>query len=264
MLTKTGAAAVFDLAGVRRAPKADAPLDGPLPAEPPFVVKPDFGFGSQLVKVVRDEAQWRAYADVARTPSGVRARYGRAYFADEPGLLDRFVAEPLLDGTFLSVPFVWDGAAVTAFPVSGAEAASTASTDFHWERFEAPARIDPAAFAALESDLARLAGPCELRPGVFEAELLLLAGGELCFLEFSPRPTGGVVPELVWHAYGVDIDELAVRCFLGERPAVARDAARPVLGVRSPAAAPPDESLELLSEQAGAGGRLVDRVYAAA
>lgn len=182
----------------------------------PVVVKPDFGFASMLVRRITSPVDWRSFVEVAGRPERwpLRADYATGILG-RPELLNAFLVEPdLSGGTFLSVAFAWDGQKSTAFPVAGLQAESSALSNFAWRQFVAPAALTPQQLAELEEDLAALARVGVTRPGVYEAELLATPNGPV-YLEFSPRPTGGLVPDLVRHAYGVDIDRAAVRLFLG-------------------------------------------------
>lgn len=236
-VTKVAMADMLTAAKLDVVPKE--PFDLGRPPEPtgyPFTVKPDFGFASQLVYRITGPREWTDYLETARTPSAwpLRQSYGAAYYDSVPGLLDRFVREPDLSGLdFLSVPYLWDGDGATALPVSGLKAVATANTSFAWRGFRAPSGLDEASLTTLDTALERLSRHLQLRPGVYEVEALWGPDAGFLFLEFSPRPTGGLVPDLVHNAYGVDIDDLAVRAFLGHEIAqVRRRAAGSFLGLR--------------------------------
>lgn len=235
--TKTEMRQFLDRAGVPVPPAVTVDLGAPMPAPqpPPFVIKPDFGFASQLVRRVPDELVWRDFLAVAADPHRwpARERFAQSIFGDRPRLLDRFLIEPDLSSLrFLSIPFIYDGTCARAFVVEGAAPESSAITDFAWRRFTAPTTLHADQIAPIEQDLLCIARTARCRPGVYHAEVLWGEEGHY-FLEFSPRPTGGIVPDLVHHAYGVDIDDEAIGLFRGFGPRAPRPVRGSYVGIRA-------------------------------
>ncbi|MEU3036780.1 hypothetical protein [Streptomyces griseoaurantiacus] len=236
-VTKRAMADLLVAGGLTVTPKEPFSLRaaGGLDPEFPFVAKPDFGFASQLVCRIDDAEAWARYLRTAADPAAwpLRARYGEAFYGSVPDLLDGFVMEPDLSALdFLSVPYLFDGRTATALPVSGLNSQATANTTFAWRGFRTPTGLGEEALTELDGLLTKLSTHLELRRGIYEVEALWGPADGFRFLEFSPRPTGGLVPDLVQHAYGVDIDDLAVAAFLGEPVSVNRPRPGTFLGLR--------------------------------
>lgn len=267
-ITKSSQSWLFEAARVPRPDAVWFTLDVQEPPRPyPFVVKPDFGFASQLAMRVRDADDWSTFLAAAAEPTlwPLRRSYANAFLDDPDGALRAFVAEEDLSaGQFLSVPFLYDGSVAVAWIVDGGQVRRSAVTDFQWATFEAPTSLTPAQVATVEVELAALAGAAGCRPGVYEAELIHLGTGSR-YLEFSPRPTGGTVPDLVRHAYGVDIDELAVGAFLGEVPeALGTTSPHVYRALRGGWDGGAEDGWRLVSRAGrdSAGRRLVDEIWA--
>jgi hypothetical protein len=268
-VTKTGMDAFLQKAGVPRIESHPVLLGEPalIPREPPFVVKPDFGFASQLAMRIQDPTDWARFASAAKDSSlwPLRDEYAQSLFQDRDGLLDRFVLQPDLSGAlFLSVPFVFSEGRVTAFVTEGTQTVASAVTSFAWRGFRAPTSLPEAAVAEIEADLTAIARTASCRPGVYEAELMW-APEQHWILEFSPRPTGGLVPDLVAHAYGLDIDRLAIQLFRGDQPAFeCRPSGERFLGQRcTGVSTPPTRGAELVcvDERDSAGTTVRDEVW---
>lgn len=269
-ILKSEAAAALGSRGVatpRREVLGELPAK--LPAEPPFVVKPDFGFASDLVRVIRDRDGWIEYRTAALDAAAfpLRRRYATELFGEDADqVLRRYVVEPFLEGwSMVSLPFaVAPEGAVAAYPVDGVEAGSSARSDFLWMTFSAPSAAPHGAQAVLTDLATRLRDGFSLAPGVYECELLLAQDGRsVRVLEFSPRPTGGLVPDLVWHALGIDIDALAVELALGRDVRLAPPWSRQVLGRRRRAAsdaADPAEHVLQSRERRGAHELVIDEI----
>ncbi|MEU9372566.1 hypothetical protein AB0D94_02095 [Streptomyces sp. NPDC048255] len=189
----------------------------------PLVVKPDFGFASMLVKRVADVRALDAYERSFRQlrERSLLTEYD-AFIADYPDADPRgIVVEPDLGGStlFLTVPFlVRDGELVGSFPIRGVGRRGDELTDFHWNAFQC-GDVSQGALAALDRDLRLLTKGLELSGGVYEIEALWDEEREVLYvLEFSPRVTGGFIPELVRRTTGVDIELLGLLYFLGVEP----------------------------------------------
>lgn len=219
-VTKTEMRSFLERVGVplTAATPFDLGVYEPEPMTMPYVVKPDFGFASQLVMRVCGPNDWEDFRAAAldRSLWPLRHEYSKTLFSAREGLLNRFLAEEdYSSAQFLSVPFVFAEDAAVAYVVEGTRTDSSPITHFAWRGFQAPTNLSNDDIGFLEAELATIARAASCRPGVYEAEILWTPR-EHWVLEFSPRPTGGLVPDLVFHAYGVDIDRLAVQLFRGD------------------------------------------------
>lgn len=239
----------------------------PMPRELPFVIKPEFGFASQLVMRIEHSSDWARFL-IAASDSSLwpqRQQYAETLFGAREGLLDRFVIQPDKSAArFLSVPFIFDQGEASAFVTEGIRADVSAITNFAWRDFRAPTSLTDVAVTALEGELAEVAQTASCRPGVYEAELLWTPT-EHWILEFSPRPTGGLVPDLVAQAYGLDIDRAAIELFRGDQPVI-RSSTSPdrFLGKRvtGPSMSPSDGAkLVCVDERDSAGTLLRDEIW---
>ncbi|MEV6823580.1 ATP-grasp domain-containing protein [Amycolatopsis sp. NPDC051102] len=221
MLVKTKLAAVLGELGVTVVAKHKLDLVDDRAALPyPAVVKPDFGFASMLVKRVADAGGLAEYERSYRQlrERSLLAEYDRFLAgypdADPSGI----VLEPDLSGDtlFLTVPFlVRAGELAGFFPVRGLAQRRDELTDFHWCAF-GTGGVPPEAEAALDRDLRLIAKGLRLTGGVYEIEALWEERtATLHVLEFSPRVTGGLIPELVRRSTGVDVELLGLLYFLG-------------------------------------------------
>lgn len=237
------------------------------PPRRPFIVKPDFGFASQLVMRIETATDWDRFVAAAGDSSlwPLRREYADLLFADRAEILEHFLIQPdLTAARFLSVPFVFRHGSATAYVTEGASAVKSPATSFAWRVFKAPTSLSATAVERLEHDLAAVARAAGCRDGVYEAELLWTPP-QHWIVEFSPRPTGGLVPELVECAYGVDIDRVAVQLLMGLEPDVAAMASADVfMGRRVEGAAEPlgeERSLVHVDERVSAGTPLRDEVW---
>jgi hypothetical protein len=217
----------------------------------PHILKPNFGFASTLVKRVRSLADVDDYLrsyDAIRSESPL-AEYEAFARAHVPDALE-VVVEPdhSQSSRFVTAPVrVCEGTLVGVYPIFGAAAVSGTTTDFHWSGFET-AEPDVGLVAALRRDLARLIDIFGLTGGVYEIEVLYdELSGNVRFLEFSPRVTGGLLPDLIQQATGVDLHRLGLLYFLGlsadlpvEHPMRALTLTREVIPGADEAAASPD------------------------
>ena len=221
MLTKADASRELAAAGVTVLPKRRLRPGGEVPpaGEFPLVAKPNFGFASILVKRVPDPQALERYLqdfDRLRAQSmlEVYADFAREHIG--PAAYD-VVCEPDLseqDSFFLTVPFlVQDGELRRLFPILGLDTRADRLTDFSWSRFHT-GPTPPGAHEALARELELLVAGFGLSGGVYEIEALY-AGGRAHVLEFSPRVTGGLIPELVRLATGVDLHTHGLLYFLG-------------------------------------------------
>ncbi|MEU9132851.1 hypothetical protein AB0D08_32895 [Kitasatospora sp. NPDC048540] len=192
----------------------------------PLIAKPDFGFASMLVKRIPDA---RALEEYERSYRELRERsllteyddFIAAYPDADPW---NVILEPdLTRGTlFLTVPFlVRDGDLAGMFPVQGVGRRGDELTDFHWSAFHC-GDVPENAANALRRDLELIIEGLELTGGVYEIEALYDERHDtLHVLEFSPRVTGGFIPELVRRTTGVDVELLGLQHFLGIEPTTA-------------------------------------------
>jgi thymidylate kinase len=224
MLVKTRLAAELVNAGVTVAPKWPLPqVADPLTLPYPLVAKPNFGFASMLVKRIPDAAALSAYRrdyDRLRQRS-LLTEYDD--FADRCTDADpaEVIVEPDLTAStiFLTVPFLVHGGTIAGiFPIRGEGQRHDDLTDFHWNAFRY-GEVPDGAVTALHRDLPRLVDAFALTGGVYEVEALYDETADVLYvLEFSPRVTGGFIPELVRRSTGVDLDFLGILYFLGAGP----------------------------------------------
>lgn len=188
-----------------------------LPVDPPFVIKPDFSFASQLAMRIANQDDWCCFLAAARDPALWEPRrvHAALFFAADERLLDRFVIQPdLSQATFLTISFAFIDGVATSFIASGEKVVASAATSFAWRGFAAPVTLPNTAVQEIDAELGRMALAVGCRNGVYAAELLR-NDAEHWYLEFEPRPQSGLIPDLLLHAFGVDIDELAIDLFHG-------------------------------------------------
>lgn len=188
-----------------------------LPAKLPFVIKPDFGFASQLAMRITNLDDWNRFLAAANNPELWESRkvYADLLFAADESLLDRFVVQPdLSQSMFLTVSFVFVDGVATSFIASGEKTQASAATSFAWRGFAAPGALPHDAIRTIDLELGRMAQMANCRNGVYAAELLW-TDSRHWYLEFEPRPQSGLVPDLLLYAFGVDIDEIAIALFHG-------------------------------------------------
>jgi hypothetical protein len=249
MLTKAEMAAALSAAGVgvtRKYRLADVRDPASLPY--PLIAKPNFGFASTLVKRIPNVDSLRKYQEEfaeLRQRSLLTEYDGFAVGCLGADLLE-VVLEPDLSRLtrFLTIPFlVRDGKLTQYFPITGLSQHRSELTDFEWTGFHTgPVRH---AATAIEKVLSRLIPVLGLTGGVYEIEALYDdAEDRLFVLEFSPRVTGGSIPQLIQLAFGVDLDFLGMLNFLGVsvQPAQVHAARTLVLTIRR-AESPVDSEL---------------------
>jgi biotin carboxylase len=79
-----------------------------------------------------------------------------------------------------------------------------------------PASLDPERFAAAEELVVRIVGALGLRTGIAFPQLIAATDGSLRVIEVAARIPGGQMADLVRHAVGVDLVEVALRQALGD------------------------------------------------
>ena len=215
MLTKLEMHAALCRAGVSSLPKT--PLNQlKRPLSRPVIVKPNFGFASTLVQRIGSDVELDVYLssyDQLRQQSIVapyQLEYLSRYRAAE---LEQILVEPdVSTGVFLSVPFVvTDGRLASSWPVVGAQHEKTADTHFRWLGFRAPAGLTEEIRSRLDATLDALARAFTCGSLICEAEIIIdPCDGTPWVLEFSPRVTGGSIPQLIYHAHGIDLERLMI------------------------------------------------------
>lgn len=265
MLTKIDMSAGLEAAGVRVIPKTILGVQGNDCPSFPFVVKPNVGFASVLVRRIASRAELDEYCARFADNIGeslVQWYQGEYFSASAPTVL---VEPEIADGKFVSVSMcAVRGELAALFMVEGVERISNATSDYQWRKFRAPAALSPRSAGAIRQEMEKAVKAFATDHAVFEAEVLVDAVTEEPFvLEFSPRIVGGFIPELILHSFGVDLERAALAFALGIHAELAENAARRCLLINrddTSAGLP----LTLLSAQSRTLGhrRIVDEVYA--
>lgn len=181
---------------------ADAALDAVARTGLPVVLKPVDGSGSTGVRLCGSlpEAAEQAARLLART-------YNERGIPTVPGLL----VEEFVDGPEFSVEVFGDTPVVVVGKHLGA------APHFVEIGHDVPAPV-PAATARLLADTAVTAvGALGLGHGAAHVELRLTPAGPVV-IEVNPRLAGGMIPELVRSALGIDLVAAQVGAAIGRRP----------------------------------------------
>ncbi|MBQ0852811.1 ATP-grasp domain-containing protein [Streptomyces sp. BH-SS-21] len=181
---------------------AGAVLDAVGRTGPPVVLKPADGSGSTGVRLCRDRAQAAEHAArlLART-------HNERGIPTAPGLL----VEEYVDGPEFSVEVFGR----TAVAVVGKHLG--AAPHFVETGHDVPAPV-PTGTAQLLADTAVAAVKAlGLGHGAAHVELRLAARGPV-LIEVNPRLAGGMIPELIRSALGIDLVAAQVGAALGHRP----------------------------------------------
>ena len=164
-----------------------------------MVLKPIVGTGSAGVRACRTIAQVREQATLLVALAGTPPR---------------FLVESLVTGPEFSVE-VFGGRVV------GLTRKHLGSAPYFVEvGHDYPASVTPAVSRALRETVVRATALLGLGWGPLHLELRMHAGRAVV-MEVNPRLAGGMIPELVRHAEGIDLLRETVRAVVGARPAIA-------------------------------------------
>ncbi|MEU3060568.1 pyridoxal-phosphate dependent enzyme [Streptomyces subrutilus] len=179
----------------------------------PCVVKPADDSGSTNVLLCTDEAQVRAHAErVLAIGTNVRGM----------PTARTVLVEEYLDAPEYSVEmFSWDGRAecvgITAKSV-------TATPHFVEHRHLFPAPLPAATAQRITETVTAALDAAGVRLGATHTEVKLTADGP-ALIEINPRPAGGMIPELIRLATGLDLLQEQLRAALGRAPRLKAEAA---------------------------------------
>ncbi|MFC3965634.1 ATP-grasp domain-containing protein [Nocardia jiangsuensis] len=172
----------------------------------PVVVKPVRGSGSVGVRLCRDPGEAVAFAE-----------YSLARRTNERGMPEpaRLVIEQYIDGPEYSVE-MFDGQIIgtTAKHLGPPPSFVEVGHDF-------PATLDPVSAAAIGDCATDAVQALGVGWGAAHVEIRLGPSGPM-IIEVNPRLAGGMIPELVRAAYGVDLVDCVVARACGAQPKLGR------------------------------------------
>ncbi len=181
----------------------------------PFVAKPNFGFGSIMVKQIADDEDLVAYKNIfsEQMQNSAVEYYQEKYFKDIGNYI--VYEEDCSDYDFYSVPFIFDKLSDTVeeFPILGLNKFKNLQySDYYWSSFlYNPSQLSSRLKTKIHSLLIRLATSFCLASMVCMAELLVNeVTGDVKLVEFSPRRPGGKLSQLIYMSTGVDLELVAI------------------------------------------------------
>jgi biotin carboxylase len=162
----------------------------------PLVLKPRAESGSTGVRLVRDADELVAH--FGRLASRTVNERGQA-------LRGEALAEELLEGPEYSVETLTTPGAEPSTTVVAVTAKHLSAAPYFVETgHDVPAALSPAAREALAAEALAALRAVSFDCGPAHTEIRLTAGGPVV-VEINPRLAGGMIPELVAHATGVDL-----------------------------------------------------------
>lgn len=180
----------------------------------PVVGKPSIGFASMGVQFLMDSDSSKAYEEgfsKAMTDSVVE-KYRRLYFESYE---NKPLFEQEITGDFYRTSFVVkQKRCLDCFPVKGVTQSTAPGKQYSWIEFEY-AHVQSEAYICIKELLHKMAEAFDLYDGVYVAEFMGTASGDLFVLELSPRITSSRIVKLIEYATDVDLDLVMVRAFLG-------------------------------------------------
>lgn len=184
--------------------------------EYPIIAKPIVGFGSIGVKRIDSENELKLYlseTSMEEMQSRIKP-YKDKYFQD---MENTIIFEEFIPGDFYRTPFVvYDNEIRYIFPVKGNKTTYRRNSDFHWTDFEYGVNERNIA-SYLKGILENLKDLFKLQSGVYVAEFIVNEDNEVYLLEFSPRQTSDRIARIIQLASGIDLEQLAIDLFLGEK-----------------------------------------------
>lgn len=184
----------------------------------PCIIKPNFGFASQLVARLETLADLKkylaAYSDAY--DSNMIEKFRKLYLEDlgEDECRKLITEEDRSELTFVSIPFVVRDKKVTKFyPAQCKGTLIHGDVPDNYVVFEYPPQKETVDREAILEILNRLMTYFELSDGVFHSEFLCSAH-ETYLVEFSPRITGMAISKMISLSEGVDLAALSVTLFL--------------------------------------------------
>lgn len=180
----------------------------------PVVGKPSIGFASMGVQFLMDADSCKAYEEdftKAMTDSVVE-KYRLLYFESYE---NKPLFEQEITGDFYRTSFVVkQKRCLDCFPVKGVTQSTAPGKQYSWIEFEY-AHVQSDAYVSIKELLHKMAEAFNLCDGVYVAEFMGTALGDMFVLELSPRITSSRIVKLIEYATGVDLDLVMVRAFLG-------------------------------------------------
>lgn len=174
----------------------------------PCVVKPADDTGSNLVRLCRTEYE---VLEQSRQILALRQNV-----RGQPTALTVLVEE-FLDAPEYSVEmFSWQGRSVC---VGITEKHLLGLPHFVEHRHIFPAPLPPAVTASIDETVRRALSAAGITTGATHTEVKLTSAG-CAIIEINARLAGGMIPELVRHATGIDLLEQQLRAALGQPPAL--------------------------------------------
>jgi hypothetical protein len=200
----------------RVAPEATpdfAPLDGQVPFEVPFFVKPVVGRLSQNTYRIDDLEDLLGLKE----NDSYTTRYARiAALADgEPAAVHGFLAEELLTGDEVTLEGYVSGGAMTTI---GVTVSVKYPGTFSFERFEYPSKLSEEQQAALSEVSARVLSALEFDGGFFNVEFFVPENGPAQIIEVNGRIASQFAP-LVQSLHGRSTYDALFELACGDEPA---------------------------------------------
>lgn len=216
----------------------------------PIVGKPNFGFASRFVRICHtpgEVAELRRQISEQYTSSMLGSYHSRYFrngdLAPDPSAL--VFEKDLSHREFYSVSFVVSRSGeISIYPVRGIGRHKNETSDFMW-REGVVTRISRDLDEMLKTLAKRLTRVFGISFGVYGCEVLVdPILGDVSILEFESRPMGGWINDLIDVAYGIDLDQIALRLALGQSPSTLVGLCREVYGRRTEEGAPEEPVLE--------------------
>lgn len=166
--------------------------------EPPFVVKASDRSGSRGVTVVRDMLEWEGAFDVAKRESFSGDVVVEEYFEGRQFSLEMMSHKGIHWFCGLTEEF---------FDVTGTSAEKGNLV---------PGRLSNENVSVMRGVVERALKALGIEEGPSHSEVRINEAGRCCIIEVGARMGGDFRNRLIKEAYGVDMDELAIRLALGE------------------------------------------------
>lgn len=179
----------------------------------PVVGKPSIGFASMGVKFLMDFDSCKAYEEdfTKVMTDSVVEKYRRLYFASAE---NKPLFEQEIAGDFYRTSFiVKQKRCLDCFPVKGIMQSTAPGKQYSWIEFEY-VHVQSEAYISIKELLHKMAESFNLCDGVYVAEFMGTATGDMFVLEFSPRITSSRIVKLIEYATDVDLDLVMARAFL--------------------------------------------------
>ena len=186
----------------------------------PIVAKPNIGFGSIGVKKINNSKLLKEYIKKFDTmmEQSVVAEDKERFFKNEKNF--PIFEECIEDGQFFSVPFFVDNnKEIKIYPVMGIRKEDTKVSNYKWATFLYGKNIlDDIVLEKIKNVISRIVNNWIIEPSVNLVEMIYSdEDKEFKVLEFSPRIVGGRITKMIEYALGINLDEISLELFFGER-----------------------------------------------